>query len=201
MKKTSLAVFLLAPVLWAAACNTTPTGGGTDLAGRTPVQHRPTATSCAMTRAPGPGNVAAGTCKQDSDCMDSSMGQNGRCVFSRIGGSCSYDTCFDDSTCMGKVCLCRPAGQATATPEANHCLAEGNCRTDSDCGAGKACSPSFGSCGAYLGVVSYYCHTPLDTCVDDADCTGTDGGLPGPGYCMFSPQGGMWLCSYGQCVG
>lgn len=181
------------------ACNNTATTGSVDLAGRVPAQHRTTATACSMTRPPGPSSIPNGSCKTDSDCVDGTKGQNGRCVFSRIGASCSYDECFDDSTCGGRVCLCRPGGETTATTQANHCLAQGGCQTDKDCGAGGTCSPSFGTCGTYFGVIAYYCHTPADTCLDDSDCSAVDGGAPG--YCMFSPEGGKWICGYSQCVG
>ena len=193
--------FALLPLLAAPACTNSVTGSGTDMAARVPAQHRAAATACAMTRPPGPVVLTTGTCKMDSDCVDGTMGQNGRCVPSRFGATCTYDRCFDDSTCGGRVCLCRPDGETTASLRVNGCLSEGNCRTDADCGAGGACSPSFSTCGAYTGVVAYYCHTPQDTCVDDTDCTGSDGGGGGPGYCMFSPQGGLWLCAYTQCVG
>jgi len=201
MKNLPLITLLLIPCFFAPACNTPPSGGVTDLSSRVPQNHRPAATACSMTRAPGPSTITAGQCKQDSDCVDTTKGQNGRCVFSRIGPICSYDECFDDSTCLSKVCLCRPGGETVATQQANHCLLEGNCLTDGDCGAGGACSPSFSTCGSYSGVVAYYCHTPQDTCLDDADCLGADGGFGGPGYCMFSPEGGKWICAYSQCAG
>ena len=79
----------------------------------------------------------------------------------------------------------------------NVCLNDGNCRTDADCGEGGACSPTLGDCGDYAGVVAYYCHTPTDECVDDADCTGT----AGRGYCAYNPAAGHWMCSDAQCVG
>ena len=205
MKTTQTPTLILASFIGlvlplAMSCSNNATTGSTDMSGRIPAQHRAAATACSMTRPPGPSGIANGTCQMDSDCVDGTKGQNGRCVFSRIGAICSYDECFDDSTCGGKVCLCRPSGETSATVQANHCLVQGGCRTDSDCGSGGACSPSFSTCGAYTGVVAYYCHTPTDSCLDDSDCPAVDGG-GGPGYCMFSPEGGKWICGYSQCVG
>ena len=93
----------------------------------------------------------------------------------------------------GGPCECRPAGGTTTA--ANVCKG-GNCRTDEDCGAGGYCSPSFGSCGRYLGVVAYYCHTPKDKCVDDADCAGTAGA-----DCRYNQVMGAWMCETTQCAG
>jgi hypothetical protein len=209
MKTPRLAQMVLIPFFATLSCMNTPTnglsdlGGSHDLSGRTAKQHRPVATACSMTRAPGPSGITAGPCKMDSDCTDTTKGSNGRCVTGRGGSQCSYDECFDDSTCMGKVCLCRPAGETTASLQAHHCLTQGGCRTDNDCGTGGTCSPSFSTCGSYTGVVAYYCHTPKDDCLDDADCNsgGFDGGLVPIDYCMFSPEGGKWVCSNSQCVG
>ena len=207
MKTPWFALTLLIPLFSTLSCMNSPTsgvgdlGGGADFGGRTVKQHRPVAAACAMTRAPGPTGIGAGTCKMDSDCTASTKGSNGRCVSGRGGPSCSYDECFDDSTCLGKVCLCRPEGEVTASVQAHHCLSQGNCRTDGDCGTGGTCSPSFSTCGSYTGVVAYYCHTPQDSCLDDADCQSADGGLGSIGYCKFSPEGSKWICAYDQCVG
>lgn len=164
-----------------------------------PLLHRASPATCSMTRPAGVTMSGGGMsqCTSDADCKDSSKGQNGRCVPSRIGTICSYDTCFDDSVCGGKVCECRAAA-TSASLATNHCLSEGNCRTDADCGTGGACSPSFGSCGSYSGVVAYYCHTSRDTCVDDAECA-TSGGFPG--YCAYNPAAGIWQCSTSLCAG
>jgi hypothetical protein len=77
----------------------------------------------------------------------------------------------------------------------NICKA-GNCRVDASCGAGGYCSPSLGSCGNYGGVVGYYCHTPKDKCVDDADCAAQGGG-----DCRYDQASGAWACATTQCVG
>lgn len=185
----------LALALLLGACSAEPPSL---LDGRVPVKHRATATSCPTDRPPGVtmGSGGASACMNDNDCKDASKGQNGRCVFSRIGSTCTYDTCFDDSTCGGKVCECRTAA-TMASAATNHCLSEGNCRTDADCGAKGACSPSFGSCGNYTGVVAYYCHTSKDACLDDADCAASGASA----YCAYNAAAGAWQCSTSQCVG
>lgn len=200
---TLSALFLLT-----AACTpATPGGDGGGAAdlrggGRVPKKHRAVAAPCSMTRPPGPSaGMGRGTCMADGDCKDIAGGKNGRCVPTRAGFTCSYDTCFDDSACGGKVCLCRDPAATVASAEAHQCLSQGDCRTDGDCGAGGYCSPSFSTCGSYTGVVSYYCHTAKDGCIDDEDCQGADGGPGGPGYCMFSPMEARWICSYSQCAG
>lgn len=131
----------------------------------------------------------ATSCATDAHCTD---GVNGRCE-ERRGTACTYDECFEDSECnTGGPCAC----EGGFWSDSNACLL-GNCRTDADCGDGY-CSPSFGDCGDYAGVIGYYCHTPEDTCIDDADCGGSD---MGPGYCMYRPEVARWACGYGQCVG
>jgi len=136
-------------------------------------------------------------CRSHAECTD---GVNGRCGGNgHDGWYCTYDQCTTDSECLAvtmglpAVCACEGGFRS----DANVCLT-GNCRTDADC-PGQYCSPSFGSCGAYTGVSSYYCHTPGDECVDDADCGG-DGGY-GSSYCMYSPVAGHWMCSNSHCVG
>jgi hypothetical protein len=147
-------------------------------------------------------------CKMDSDCSNPSMGTNGRCgPGGRIAGcQCSYDQCFADGDCAnGGVCECGratssgggaavPVPGPTITP-VNVCKA-GNCRLDKDCGAGGYCSPSLGSCGNFFGVVGYWCHTPKDKCVDDADCA-----KQGGGDCRYAPMTGAWECQTSQCAG
>jgi hypothetical protein len=160
-------------------------GGGGGVS-REPEDHRPTEVTCG-TRPPGAGGVSSpptGDCAKDEDCTS---GFNGRCT--GRGMECEYDRCFADSDCeSGSVCLCgAPAGTG------NHCSEKG-CRVDADC-PGSWCSPTFGTCGNYSGVVGYACHTQSDECVDDADC-GDSGG-----YCWYSPMIAHWLCSTAQCVG
>jgi hypothetical protein len=94
-------------------------------------------------------------------------------------------------------CECRVATSSSAPGYSGTNVCKGgNCRTDKDCGAGGYCSPSFGSCGAYLGVVAYYCHTPKDKCVDDADCAAQGGG-----DCRYNPVMGAWMCETSACAG
>jgi hypothetical protein len=145
---------------------------------------------------------------QDSDCT---QGQNGRCFGSpafACYAHCSYDECFADSDCAaGTPCLCR--GDATAAA-ANVCVPGGNCRVDADCGAGGYCSRSQpdacitcyfpGTCDPDAGTgpaacpaghacgSAYFCHTPMDTCTDDADCAA-------PASCSYDLGAGHWACS------
>jgi hypothetical protein len=160
---------------------------------RVPEKHRPAAEMCDDLRTPGsamPG-IEGASCGADADCTD---GDNGRCVDFRGDQQCNYDECFADADCPGMgVCACGGGFWS----DNNVCLNDGNCRTDADCGEGGACSPTLGDCGDYAGVVAYYCHTPTDECVDDADCTGT----AGRGYCAYNPAAGHWMCSDAQCVG
>jgi Cys-rich repeat protein len=69
----------------------------------------------------------------------------------------------------------------------NTCM-PGNCRVDSDCGAGGYCSPSRGSNGCGY-VEGYYCHTRADLCVNDSDCAG------GNMTCAWSATSGRWECA------
>ncbi len=131
-----------------------------------------------------------GECLSDAECT---AGVNGRCDDNRGDFFCTYDTCFADSTCTsGGPCAC----EGESGSPGNTCL-PGNCQTDADCGGGY-CSPTFGGCGTYSGVIAYYCHTAGDTCVDDGDCVDA---MQGAGYCMYGPEQGRWSCGYGQCVG
>jgi hypothetical protein len=135
-----------------------------------------------------------GVCLIDSQCT---TGENPRCTPS--GGnarpSCQSDACFADTDCpKGNVCEC--GGSAGVGRFANVCLA-GNCSVDSDCGSDGYCSPSYGtSCGAYGGIVGYFCHTAHDQCTNDDECV--DGGA---GYCAFQPATNRWTCFYSFCAG
>jgi hypothetical protein len=162
---------------------------------RVPEKHRAAAVACDDERPPG--NVRAffflgSECAQDAQC---SAGHNGRCQDFRGTSACTYDECAVDGDCSSSgPCAC----EAAFWSDANACL-PGNCRTDADClGGGGYCSPTFGDCGDYAGVIAYYCHSPDDTCIDDSDCTSA---TQGPGYCMYRPELGHWECGYGQCVG
>jgi hypothetical protein len=165
--------------------------------GRVPAKHRATAVACPEER--GPSTVPAACidsgsppyCLSDSQCT---MGNNGRCqhVYPLPGCffECSYDACFTDSDCPApEPCGCR----ASATDSApNTCLAGSECRVDADCGSGGYCSPSMGPYSGSCGI-AYFCHTAVDTCLDDSDC---DGGL-----CRYDTTAGHWACADGDgCV-
>ena len=171
--------------------------------GRVPLRHRASAMTCPSTRPaatcdPGGGGPPV-ECRVDGDCA---TGVNGRCVGNpRNGCQCSYDRCTTDGECTtGGPCECRIGSLGGGG--ANVCIA-GNCRVDADCGAGGYCSPTLGFCGDFGGLAGYYCHTPQDACIDDADCqTVLDGGFLGQRpYCMFTREVGRWTCSNSGCAG
>jgi hypothetical protein len=201
-------------------------------AARVPLNHRASGATCPAARGAGSGPSAECTsndggppagiftepnqCLTDSDCT---AGLNGRCQalaapFAVCGTTCTYDGCFADSDCPGnEPCECRPSSAEAST---NSCLTGGNCRVDSDCGAGSYCSPSqlAGGCfcpspalcspdsggACYAGNQqvscacgdacghSYYCHTKKDTCLDDSDCTSG-------GTCNYDTVNGIWDCA------
>jgi hypothetical protein len=161
----------------------TPGTGG--VGPREPVNHRVTEVTCGARPADAgdiPSSPMIGQCQTDAQCTS---GLNGRCV---RGLFCSYDTCFENDDCAaGSTCLC-----GSSSWVGNECSQAG-CRVDADC-PGSWCSPTFGSCGNYAGVVGYACHTPKDECVDDVDCENGPGG-----YCWYSPMVAHWLCSTAQC--
>jgi hypothetical protein len=148
-------------------------------------------------------------CERDRDCT---AGERGRCLASRFPCvvSCSYDECSRDADCADKTpCECRTSA-AVVTP--NHCVSASNCRVDADCGPNGFCSPSLldelcacvsvdycttigdtsvcspgpCACGDSCGH-GYFCHTPADTCLDDADCA--------TGACNFDLAHQSWLCT------
>jgi hypothetical protein len=169
--------------------------------GRVPLRHRATATACTAPRPAStcdPGGVPMSECANDSQCA---AGTNGRCVGNPHDGCrCNYDACVNDADCaMGGACECRLAGRGAAG--ANACI-PGNCRVDADCGPRGFCSPTLGDCGDFGGLSGYYCHTPTDECVDDADCASQDAGFLGQTpYCAYSRQVGHWRCSSQACAG
>jgi hypothetical protein len=90
------------------------------------------------------------------------------------------------------VCTCDQEGE-----RGYYCKA-GNCAIDGDCAESGYCSPSWSSsCGAFLGVVGWYCHTKKDECVNDSECTKDKQ----QGYCAFDQVKKYWRCGYGHCVG
>lgn len=127
-------------------------------------------------------------CSSDAQCADA--GPGGRCVEGNGGIAycyCTYDACADDSACpVDQTCACH--GSPYAGGQGNHCV-PGNCRVDSDCGIGGWCSPTYSTmgCGALGG---YYCHTPLDQCVNDSDCVDA-GGID---VCAYDTTASYWRC-------
>jgi hypothetical protein len=187
------------------SCESTFVDAGTALSGdaRVPLHHRPTPACCPSERGPGPAGQpypsgVASTCTSDSQCT---AGVDGRCFpfegLVGIGG-CSYDECSTDSDCgSGATCLCR---RSSADNSANVCVRGGNCVVDSDCGPGGYCSPSVEqNC---LFPTPYFCHTAMDTCMDDSDCPSVDAGphsCPILSPCAFDPQEQRWACTQLTC--
>jgi hypothetical protein len=165
-----------------------------------PVYHRATAAPCPSQRGPGlvdgPECVAGppDCCATDAQCT----GSNGRCnngSNGKLAASCTSDECFNDSNCpSGAPCICRSSPSDRA---ANVCALGGNCAFDSDCGAGGYCSPS-PSQGCGPG--SYYCHTALDTCTNDADCPAVGGNTSGKGKPIEMNAGQVPTCTYDTLV-
>jgi hypothetical protein len=155
--------------------------------GRAPLYHRPDDSACAGQPPAGNCMLQQAACMKDADC---NAGSNGRCI-QTMGGAltcrCSYDTCTGDGDCAaGQLCVCH--GTPYTGGAGNTCVM-GNCRVDADCGAGGFCSPSHGTSGCG-GIVGYYCHTPMDTCLDDDDCQ-SRGGFQ---VCAFVDGDRRWKC-------
>ncbi|MDB4979746.1 MAG: hypothetical protein JWM82_498 [Myxococcales bacterium] len=177
------------PVLGSDAAGPPTDGSGAEeTSSRPPAIHRATAPACPPLAidpdAPcfpvdaGP----QGGCTKNSDCT---VGLNPRCVVFRPRGfcTCESDTCRSDTDCHpfgdrdAGACACNPA------PLSSLCVDQ-NCRVDADCGPHGYCSPMFDACSKAIS--GYYCHTPKDTCIDDADCPGTP--------CTFLPMESLWRC-------
>ncbi len=164
-------------------------------ASRAPQQHRPTDAQCSAPVAPGdcngpfPGDAG---CASDSVCT---AGTSGRCI-NRGGGPaapcyCTYDECAHDTDCpTGQLCACHDSPYTDSHD--NTCM-PGNCRIDTDCGPGGYCSPSATPADCGDGLAGYYCHTPMDACIDDSDCppSSTNPGIPG---CTYSLADARWEC-------
>lgn len=162
---------------------------------REPTSHRPKAPSCVFVRRAEPVNttdagVLNGNCKTHADCVTR---PNGECVnvsdtgvgrYMPVYYSCIYTLCATDADCTeSELCDCRDGERGT-------CVGRGNCRVDADCGGGPTsyCSRAYNyDCGGHHSPGSYYCHTPKDTCITDADCTGQD-------YCDYEVITGRWEC-------
>lgn len=151
-----------------------------------PEVHRGESIMCDDVRdSPAISSSPGGGCSTHEECTG---GDNGRCLSGRGENYCSYDACFADADCDGP-CVC-------GTGAGGNSCTSGGCQVDADCGPGGWCSPTYGSCGLYGGVVAYECHTPDDECTDDADCSD----MPNA-YCKFAPEAGHWVCDNGQCEG
>jgi hypothetical protein len=165
---------------------------------KVPLNHRAQAETCDAERAPGyfdshdENPPLGGECTRDADCVD---GARGRCSKPRDITICTYDECSDDSQCSeGGPCDCNVSFGSLG----NNTCRSGNCQVDNDCGDGGYCSPSLGTCGDYSDVAGYWCHTPSDDCIDDADCALPD---EDNGFCMYSSEASHWVCAYTWCAG
>lgn len=154
---------------------------------RAPLRHREAAVDCVGERPPGgmfdcDAHADEGCgCLADADCAD---GLNGRCTARDDRTYCVFDACMRDADCGdGRACECDRVSYVVTH---NACV-NGDCTVDADCGPSGYCSPSNNEAGARFGIAAYYCHTPLDTCIDDADCV--------TGYCAFSTERGHWACA------
>ena len=169
------------PVAPDASCGPTKPAGP-------PLQHRTTAVACGLS-APFPN---ASSCTSDAGCGTIPVQQT--CLpYPDAGGAafCNSDQCFTDSDCKksGGPCGCSVSTQQLGIH--NLCY-EGNCQTDTDCGAGGYCSPSPDTYCNHLGsppVYDYYCHTPKDECTNDSDCASCGAGA----YCAVT-SAGFWQC-------
>lgn len=156
-------------------------GGGAGQSSIVPIDHRMSDAMCSEARpsnACPPAFQEGSSCKTDSDCT---AGTNGRCTGVGItpACACSYDHCAKDADCSpGSICLCdRDNG--------NTCV-QSECRIDSDCGLRGYCSSNRTDCGEFEG---YHCHTPKDTCVNDADCRQDI-----LERCAYAADKGQWVC-------
>jgi hypothetical protein len=118
---------------------------------------------------------------------------NGRCVIVGMDGfgcGCSYDTCTSDKECKGGPCSCHGSVDMIG---GNTC-ARGDCQVDADCEGGAGyCSPSDPQVNC-AGQPSYYCHTPSDECVNDADCVGATACDTFACGCAYDGSSHRWTC-------
>jgi hypothetical protein len=166
-------------------------GGANGTTERVPQNHRANNAQCldvapmGAADCPLVASAPASDCQTDSQCTS---GLNGRCENNGggpAGCNCSYDTCTRDDACQtGGPCACHGSPYLSG---GNVC-APGNCQIDSDCGAGGFCSPSLSPMSCF-SLSAYYCHTPNDQCVDDADCPKDSGSR-----CMYDVTARRWQC-------
>lgn len=133
-------------------------------------------------------------CTTDADCE----GGGARCLdeWQGMGATlctCHTPDCFEDADCPGMgVCSCgkTDASCYCSGPSHKSCLHKclfSDCRTDTDCGEGKFCSPSWDDCG--WQIQGYHCHAPeVAECFNSWECMGAD-----HWGCNFE-KGKGWIC-------
>jgi hypothetical protein len=155
-----------------------------------------------------PGSFEEARCDRQSVCVrdlerpagpcdpaSCTAGDNGRCVPTPAGDSCSYDECGSDADCpMGSLCACN-----AGILEANVCV-PASCARPEDCGD-YPCSPVAG-CGGpndpvQGGPLTLACHGPDDECYDDRQC-------PEGQFCTMRVsdpvvEPGPWVCTDSFC--
>jgi hypothetical protein len=171
-----------------------------------PSQHRAASTVCSTIEADAgpptqgydggargpvdPDGGGAIPCSSSDSCPACANGLQDRCFASGGGGNggisfCQCDECNSDTDCGAKAaCVCEGTpGQRVGV--GNECVPAG-CHVDADCGPGGSCSPTWYAFNGQWSVGGYYCHTPLDQCVNDDDCA--------PKRCSYSVQAAFWSC-------
>jgi hypothetical protein len=153
---------------------------------RAPARHRVSSDVCGVDRGAG-GTGGPVYCGAGGDTGQLCAGLNPACCLPPPSPGnlpvpyCTADQCATDADCPGtSICNCGGGGNSCSR---NSC-SSAECRVDADCGAGMYCSPSLLLCTFYV----YTCHTPNDTCADDADCP------PGSGTCNYDSGTGRWRC-------
>jgi hypothetical protein len=55
-----------------------------------------------------------------------------------------------------------------------------------------------GGCAPIIGIIGYYCHTPSDECMTDADCDHAVASL----HCIYdAAKSNRWVCGPIDCTG
>jgi hypothetical protein len=168
-------------------------------AGRVPIHHHAAGTTCSQQRPPWTPTAnctpdAGGTCAYDSCFQDSdcTMGANGRC--GAPGGpailGCSYDECFQDTDCDGGGACLCRPPGSSGPPSVPNV-----CAPAGNCTVDSDCGQG-GYCSP-SNAGPYACE-----CVSRAPCDGPDGSgvtdayppgpTPGVG-CFESSDGGPWV--------
>ncbi len=160
-------------------------------------------------------------CTADSDCTSGTNGRCVQSLGPACGYACSYDECASDSDCVGNApCLCRSSNSDTSAntcATASNCRVDADCgrfgfcspsllgpcgcisEAFCDASSAGACSETGPdgvtrsvpcSCSGKCGN-GYFCHTPKDSCLDDADCP--------RGACIFDLTSQAWMCASVLC--